>query len=380
MPLNVVERRVAARREEKLAPRRRPYIFRSQASACAVIIMKLLFALTAAAGALRAQGLSTLSRRELSDLPACGAYALEDAVAAWLDDADAAAVIYGDIAAWDTSCITSMSDLLRGTDTDPVYHNVDLRAWDVSSVENLNSVFNNARAFNADLGDWDVASVRTMRYMMYHAESFHRDLGAWDVSTVLDMHHWCGFCSAFNGDVSTWDVSRVTNMYGMFGGNRVFNGDVSAWDVSSVTTAAQMFQVAPAFNGDLTAWDLRANRDMRLMFDRCSSFDRELGWCVAADVSLDGAFDGAACEATACGVTQGACDMDRVKKDKDDTDEATPVIIVVPVCVAAALLIGVAAVVVRKRILKDNQPRRVFSGCKDTPRAPEAREVAEPAQ
>ena len=46
---------------------------------------------------------------------------------------------------------------------------------------------------------------------------------------------------------------------------------------------------------------------MRGMFYSASTFDQDLGWCVADDVYLTQAFYNTPCASTSCGVTQGSC-------------------------------------------------------------------------
>ena len=43
------------------------------------------------------------------------------------------------------------------------------------------------------------------------------------------------------------------------------------------------------------------------MFADASSFDQDLGWCVAAGVFTVEMFDGAACTLPSCNVTFGGC-------------------------------------------------------------------------
>ena len=70
---------------------------------------------------------------------------------------------------------------------------------------------------------------------------------------------------------------------------------------------------------------------MEAMFQFASSFNQDLGWCVANKVKLMGAFKNAKCESTSCGivhVADGDCPTEsldakaasRLDDDKGDDD------------------------------------------------------------
>jgi hypothetical protein len=74
-----------------------------------------------------------------------------------------------------TSCISGVTDLQQPfTDSnfDPIVpdgatFNPDLSSWDVSSVLNMESLFDGLPAFNSPLGEWDTSSVENMAYVFY---------------------------------------------------------------------------------------------------------------------------------------------------------------------------------------------------------------------
>ena len=51
--------------------------------------------------------------------------------------------------------------------------------WDVSSVEVMDWMFEDAIRFNADLSSWDVSTVRSMLGMFQRASSFYNNLCMW---------------------------------------------------------------------------------------------------------------------------------------------------------------------------------------------------------
>lgn len=116
----------------------------------------------------------------------------------------------------DVSKITDMEDLFFGLGLYP--HNIDISKWDVSNVENMNSMFYAREKFNSDLSKWNVNKVKDMRAMFYGCENFNSDLSKWDVKKVKDMGHMFEECKSFNSDLSKWDVENILYMDYMFHG------------------------------------------------------------------------------------------------------------------------------------------------------------------
>ena len=50
--------------------------------------------------------------------------------------------------------------------------------------------------FNVDIGAWDTSSVTIMSHMFFDAQIFHQSLRSWDTSAVTDMSRMlAGACS-----------------------------------------------------------------------------------------------------------------------------------------------------------------------------------------
>ena len=143
-------------------------------------------------GSAAACGLAVVS--DLADCQ-CGHTPLSDKITAWFAGDEAT---YGDIATWDVSCVTDMSELLCTVSHSCFYSNLE------------------AESFNGDLGAWDVSEVTTMEKMFLEARAFNADLSAWDVSKVTNMDSMFSQAVAFNGDLGDWDVSEVTCIKSMF--------------------------------------------------------------------------------------------------------------------------------------------------------------------
>jgi len=112
--------------------------------------------------------------------------------------------------------------------------------WDVSSVTNMENMFQYAYAFNQDIGSWDVSNVTNMG-LMFAQTSFNQDIGSWDVSSVTNMYKMFEYARAFNQDIGSWNVGNVTYMNAMFYKATSFNQDISSWCVSNINSSTELF-------------------------------------------------------------------------------------------------------------------------------------------
>ena len=166
---------------------------------------------------------------------------------------------------------------------------VGMDNWDMSSCTTMDSMFENAPAFNTYIGSWNTGLVTNMSDCFYNASTFNQDIGGWDTSSVTRMDEMFRNAVAFNNggqDLDTWDVSSVTNFSSFAYGATAFDascnwslpttGDVNFslaflvassftgqglenWNTERVTTFGQCFQ-ATALNFALTHpnyWEMR---------------------------------------------------------------------------------------------------------------------------
>lgn len=189
------------------------------------------------------------------------------------------------------STTNTLENTFRDCSTLTSINNVEF--WDVSSVTNMNNIFN-FTTFNQDIGSWDVSNVTDMSYMFINNTTFNQDISTWDVSNVVNMEGMFRGASSFNQDISTWNVSSVTNMLQMFRAASVFNQNINTWNVSNVTTMSAMFNNATSFNQPISGWNVSNVTTLANMFQGATSFNQNINnWDVSNVSSLVGMFNGA---------------------------------------------------------------------------------------
>ena len=76
---------------------------------------------------------------------------LSTAANSWISSSSTATNTYGEINTWDVSSVTNMDSLFQGAST----FNDDINSWDTSSVTSMYQMFRSCSAFNQDIDSWD---------------------------------------------------------------------------------------------------------------------------------------------------------------------------------------------------------------------------------
>ena len=214
---------------------------------------------------------------------------------------------YGPVKDWDVSWITNMygwfsipdkhelsfmlDDILDEEKQKNVYTSVSVISnWDVSSVEDFGSMFENLIFFDISIEHWNMSSAITLDRMFYGCTNFNQPVDNWDVSNVKNMSFLFTGCENFNQSLNNWDVSNVKNMNKMFKCCEKFNQPLNFWDVSNVNNMIDMFSDCKKFNGTLDGWDVSDVIDMRSMFKN-SGFKQSIkNWKPLKGVFVDEMF------------------------------------------------------------------------------------------
>ena len=194
----------------------------------------------------------------------------------------------------DLSSVTNLDSMFERA----VVFTGDLSSWDMSNVTDTTQMFQGATAFNGAVNGWGTTTQNITRMvgMFEDTENFNQPLDAWDVSSANEIFAMFSDAVAFNGSLNGWGASttNITNMHRLFDGATSFNQPLDNWDVSSVTNMSQMFEEASSFNQDITAWDTSSVVDMRNMFNNATVFNQSLStWDISGLSTTGGGFNDA---------------------------------------------------------------------------------------
>ena len=196
----------------------------------------------------------------------------------------------------DTSKIKDMSKLFNGIkDLNPNVSN-----WNVSNVENMDSMFCNCPKFDGrGLENWDVSSVKNMDSMFYNLSTlgnndvFNPDLSYWDLSKCESIKEMFRGCVGFEGKgLENWNLNNLTK-FGLlmsFNNCHKFNADVSNWNINiDLANFMETFENCYEFEGKgLDKWDVSKADNFDNMFNGCKKLNVDLNiWENAFDPFMD---------------------------------------------------------------------------------------------
>ena len=147
----------------------------------------------------------------------------------------------------DVSKITSFYDNInkRGLFEKLDPHNINISQWDVSNVENMNSMFDGCKNFTGQgLKKWNVSNVEDMGFMFDGCTNFEGNgLENWKLIKCENMHCMFYKCINFNHNLGSWNVSNIEDMFSMFEGCENFKGDgLEKWKPINCQDMRNMFE------------------------------------------------------------------------------------------------------------------------------------------
>jgi surface protein len=187
---------------------------------------------------------------------------------------------------WNTSLVTNMTHLFSGASA----FNQPIGAWNTSNVTSMTNMFAST-SFNQPIGTWITSNVSNMAGMFQSANSFNQSLANWNTANVTNMNMLFANTSSFNQPIDNWNTSNVENFNGMFYNAVAFNQPIGNWDTGSASDMFGMFWGASSFNQPINNWDLGNVTKIGSMFLSASSFNQSLtNWNTANVTSMSGTF------------------------------------------------------------------------------------------
>lgn len=195
---------------------------------------------------------------------------------------------------------------LSGTFEDSTgFNDPDVGSWDVSSVVDMDEMFQNASSFNQSLLGWadKVGNVVDFGEFLEDAVAFDQPMTGWDVSSATSLDQFFHDATSFDGDLSGWKFNPApgsVDISDFLEGATAFDQPLSSWTTTSFVDTEDMFSGATSFDQDISGWDVSNVTAMAEMFNGASSFDRSLGgWTLNGSADLGGMLDGSGLS-TAC--------------------------------------------------------------------------------
>jgi surface protein len=224
----------------------------------------------------------------------------------------------------DLSSVSDTLDLTGVTNLDGLFYDCtsltsvnNINSWDTSAITTMTEMFSGCSAFNQALS-FDTSVVTNMSSMFYNCTPFNQPL-SFDTSAVEYMGGMFYGCSVFNQALS-FDTSAVTIINNMFNGCSVFNQPLS-FDTSSVTDTRSMFEGATTFNQNISSWNTGAFNRIDYMFSGATAFNQNIGnWDTSTVTSMSGVFQ----NADAFNQNIGTWNVENVQDFADFMDGKTP--------------------------------------------------------
>ena len=229
-----------------------------------------------------------------------------------------------DLSNWDTSNVTSMKSMFRGTSLKKLNLNnwdtsnvtdmsfmfsesnniteLDLNHLNTGKVKDMNNMFNNMKSLTTlNIENWDTSNVINMSSMFADSKSITSlNLNNWNTGNVTDMNHifsgtenlktlnidkldthnvinmqamFFRALSLKELDLNNWDTSNVTNMSWMFtGAESITKLLIKNWNTSKVTTMTVMFSgMDKLLDLDISDWNTSSLQEMGSLCSHCHS-------------------------------------------------------------------------------------------------------------
>jgi hypothetical protein len=84
-----------------------------------------------------------------------------------------------------TTLMTNMDDMFHNSTFD-----LPIDSWDTSNVTTMSRMFKGTNNFNKNIGSWDTLKVTKMGEMFFNARAFDQDISSWNVSSIVEFPYY----------------------------------------------------------------------------------------------------------------------------------------------------------------------------------------------
>jgi trimeric autotransporter adhesin len=137
----------------------------------------------------------------------------------------------------------------------------NIGSWDVSKVENMTSLFFNARMFNENISGWNTGKVFAMQNVLSNAYVFNQNLSNWNVSLVnsngIGLAGNAMDCANYEATLIGWSNSGATGKkISASGANYGANATAARADLVTKGWTITGDNSSTVCNAFITTWDL----------------------------------------------------------------------------------------------------------------------------
>lgn len=168
---------------------------------------------------------------------------------------------------FNTSNVTSMKNLFKGSNADP-----NLSNWDVSNLEDASGMFRDTENANPDVFRWSTSNIVKANYMFAGAKKADPNIEKWNVHSLKEAKGMFKDAVKANPNPCIWNTLNLEDASEMFMGTKTNPLNLYSWNVTKLKKADRMFKNSTA--GDfysINSWNLEELESCDEMFAGCEN-------------------------------------------------------------------------------------------------------------
>lgn len=155
---------------------------------------------------------------------------------------------------WDMSICPDASGMFHGCDIQS-----NIGGWDMSSCENMDEMFINAKGDISGIENWDVHNVHSMEGTFCKFNGEIPEIGKWNTRNLRSIKSlFYKYTGKIPKSIGDWDTSNVRNMSNVFSWAHNPPASIGKWDTRNVSDISAMFDnCSGKIPESISGWDTR---------------------------------------------------------------------------------------------------------------------------